>query len=92
MAVHPEGLPAVGRLTAVCGSAGVPPTQLHRYSRLGGIDVAAVLQPLHFLLPQREAWPPELALTTGSDGPTSETDPQSSDPTPSSSDRRDAED
>lgn len=87
MAVHPEGLRAVGRLTAVCGSAGVPPTQLHRYSRLGGIDVAAVLQPLHFLLPQREAWPPELALTTGS-----ETDPQSSDPTPSSSDRRDAED
>uniref|UniRef100_H3C840 Conserved oligomeric Golgi complex subunit 8 n=1 Tax=Tetraodon nigroviridis TaxID=99883 RepID=H3C840_TETNG len=33
---------------------GVPPTQLHRYAHLGGIDVAAVLEPLHFLLPQRE--------------------------------------
>lgn len=72
-------------LTLVCGSAGVPPTQLHRYGRLGGIDVAAALQPLHALLPQREAWPPELAGLT-------EPDPESSDPTPSGSDLRDAED
>lgn len=54
--------------------------------------MAAVLEPLHFLLPQREAWPPELAVTTGSGGVTSEMDPERSDPTPSSSDLRDAED
>ncbi|CAF89574.1 unnamed protein product, partial [Tetraodon nigroviridis] len=59
---------------------GVPPTQLHRYAHLGGIDVAAVLEPLHFLLPQREAWPPELAATPGSGALTSEADPEPSDP------------
>ncbi|XP_035508137.1 conserved oligomeric Golgi complex subunit 8 [Morone saxatilis] len=33
---------------------GVPPTQLHRYGSLGRIDLPAVLEPLDFLLPQRE--------------------------------------
>ncbi|XP_030270404.1 conserved oligomeric Golgi complex subunit 8 [Sparus aurata] len=37
---------------------GVPPTQLHRYGSLGCVDLAAVLEPLDFLLPQREAVPP----------------------------------
>lgn len=37
----------------VC-SAGVPPTQLHRYGSLGCINLPAVLEPLDFLLPQRE--------------------------------------
>ncbi|XP_076003024.1 conserved oligomeric Golgi complex subunit 8 [Genypterus blacodes] len=33
---------------------GVPPTQLHRYSSLGRVDLTDVLQPLDFVLPQRE--------------------------------------
>ncbi|XP_068451485.1 conserved oligomeric Golgi complex subunit 8 [Clinocottus analis] len=33
---------------------GVPPTQLHRFGGLGCLDLALVLQPLDFLLPQRE--------------------------------------
>ncbi|XP_060924082.1 conserved oligomeric Golgi complex subunit 8 [Limanda limanda] len=37
---------------------GVPPTQLHRYDSLGSIDLAAVLQPLDFLLPQKETLAP----------------------------------
>lgn len=75
----------LGRASPVCASAGVPPTQLHRYGRLGGIQVPALLQPLHFLLPQREAWPPELAITSGSGGVTSEVDPEGSGPTRSGS-------
>ncbi|GAA6222908.1 conserved oligomeric Golgi complex subunit 8 [Lates japonicus] len=39
---------------------GVPPTQLHKYDSLGCINLAAVLEPLDFVLPQREtlALPP----------------------------------
>lgn len=37
---------------------GVPATHLHRYDSLGCIDVAAVLEPLSFILPQRETPPP----------------------------------
>uniref|UniRef100_A0A8D2ZNL6 Conserved oligomeric Golgi complex subunit 8 n=1 Tax=Scophthalmus maximus TaxID=52904 RepID=A0A8D2ZNL6_SCOMX len=37
---------------------GVPPTQLHRYDSLGCIDIAAALQPLDFVLPQRETLAP----------------------------------
>lgn len=37
-----------------CFYAGIAPTQLHRYDSLGCIDIAAVLKPLDFLLPQRE--------------------------------------
>lgn len=49
----------VGMIEAVLwSSAGVPPTQLHRYGSLGCVDLAAVLEPLDFLLPQREAVPP----------------------------------
>ncbi|CAB1448804.1 unnamed protein product [Pleuronectes platessa] len=33
---------------------GVPPTQLHRYDSLGCIDLTSVLEPLDFLLPQKE--------------------------------------
>lgn len=38
-----------------CRSAGVPPSQLARYGGLGRIDVQAVLEPLDFLLPPRDA-------------------------------------
>uniref|UniRef100_A0A3B4TV56 Conserved oligomeric Golgi complex subunit 8 n=1 Tax=Seriola dumerili TaxID=41447 RepID=A0A3B4TV56_SERDU len=37
---------------------GVPPTHLHRYDSLGCIDLAAVLEPLDFVLPQRETLAP----------------------------------
>ncbi|TDH17515.1 hypothetical protein EPR50_G00009850 [Perca flavescens] len=37
---------------------GVPATQLHRYGGLGRIDLAFVLQPLDFVLPQRETLAP----------------------------------
>ncbi|XP_059204753.1 conserved oligomeric Golgi complex subunit 8 [Centropristis striata] len=37
---------------------GVPVTQLQRYGSLGCIDLAAVLQPLDFILPQRETVTP----------------------------------
>lgn len=42
----------------LCFSAGVPPTQLHKYGNLGCIDLAAVLEPLEFVLPQREILAP----------------------------------
>lgn len=38
---------------------GVPPTQLHRHGGLGCVDLAAVLEPLDFVLPPRSD-PPEL--------------------------------
>lgn len=41
----------------------MPPSQLHRYGGLGSINLTAVLEPLHFLLPQRET--PELDVATG---------------------------
>uniref|UniRef100_A0A3B3U808 Conserved oligomeric Golgi complex subunit 8 n=1 Tax=Poecilia latipinna TaxID=48699 RepID=A0A3B3U808_9TELE len=42
---------------------GVPASQLHRYGGLGRIDVSAILQPLDFILPQKEPEPePELLL------------------------------
>ncbi|XP_071346027.1 conserved oligomeric Golgi complex subunit 8 [Trachinotus anak] len=37
---------------------GVPAAQLHRYDSLGCIDLAAVLEPLDFVLPQREVLAP----------------------------------
>ncbi|XP_068177161.1 conserved oligomeric Golgi complex subunit 8 [Antennarius striatus] len=37
---------------------GVPPTHLQRYGNLGHIDVPAVLEPLDFLLPDREIFAP----------------------------------
>lgn len=43
---------------------GVPPTQLHKYGNLGCIDLAAVLEPLDSVLPQRETLaPPPPAVT-----------------------------
>lgn len=39
---------------------GVPATQLHRYGSLGCIDVPAVLEPLDFLLPERETLAPPM--------------------------------
>ncbi|KAM7405601.1 hypothetical protein PAMP_000036 [Pampus punctatissimus] len=42
---------------------GVPAAHLHRYNSLGCIDLAAVLEPLGFVLPQREAPPaPEVDI------------------------------
>ncbi|XP_070823358.1 conserved oligomeric Golgi complex subunit 8 [Chaetodon trifascialis] len=56
---------------------GVPATQLHRYGSLGCIDVPAVLEPLDFLLPERETLPPptvpELDVTAELDSLTFET-------------------
>lgn len=46
-----------------CLSAGLPPTQLHKYGHLGSIDLAAVLEPLDFLLPQKEPPVPEVDIT-----------------------------
>ncbi|XP_041806181.1 conserved oligomeric Golgi complex subunit 8 [Chelmon rostratus] len=40
---------------------GVPATQLHRYGSLGCIDLPAVLEPLDFLLPERETLAPQTA-------------------------------
>lgn len=40
----------------------MPPSQLHRYGGLGSVNLTAVLEPLHFLLPQRET--PELDIAT----------------------------
>lgn len=68
---------------------GVPPTQLHRYGSLGCVDVPAVLQPLDFLLPQRETLAPppsvpELDLTAELSSVTLETQPKepATDPDP----------
>ncbi|XP_070712684.1 conserved oligomeric Golgi complex subunit 8 [Pempheris klunzingeri] len=57
---------------------GVPPTQLHRYSSLGRIHLAAVLEPLDFVLPERETLPaaPELDLSADLSGLTFETRPK----------------
>ncbi|XP_034038788.1 conserved oligomeric Golgi complex subunit 8 [Thalassophryne amazonica] len=41
---------------------GVPPNQLHKYGSLGSVDLAAVLEPLDFVLPEREAVPPPLLV------------------------------
>uniref|UniRef100_A0A3P8RKJ7 Conserved oligomeric Golgi complex subunit 8 n=1 Tax=Amphiprion percula TaxID=161767 RepID=A0A3P8RKJ7_AMPPE len=41
---------------------GVPATHLHRYGGLGCIDVAAVLEPLDFILPERETLAPPLEV------------------------------
>lgn len=49
---------------------GVPPTQLHKYGSLGCIDLPSVLQPLEFVLPQREvveATPPGLDVDISTD-------------------------
>ncbi|XP_062275532.1 conserved oligomeric Golgi complex subunit 8 [Scomber scombrus] len=43
-------------------SLGIPVTHLNRYDSLGSIDVSVVLEPLSFLLPQREPPPPEPEL------------------------------
>ncbi len=59
---------SVDRLHVLWYPTGVPPTQLHRYGSLGCIDLPAVLEPLDFLLPQRETLAPpsvpELDITT----------------------------
>ncbi|XP_069031233.1 conserved oligomeric Golgi complex subunit 8 [Embiotoca jacksoni] len=57
---------------------GVPATQLHHYSGLGRIDVAAVLQPLDFMLPRTEtsAAPPEVDIAAELGSLTFETEPE----------------
>lgn len=82
----------------LCFSAGVPPTQLHKYDSLGCINLAAILEPLEFVLPQREtlALPPapevniaaELSSLTFETQPEPVTDP---DPTLTWSSPRDPE-
>lgn len=57
---------------------GVPPTQIHKYSSLGCIDVSVVLDPLGFVLPKRETVTPMIedlgveldGLTTADPQPT----------------------
>lgn len=57
---------------------GVPPTQLHRFGGLGSIDLVVVLQPLDFLLPQRETQIPTFETQIQDPGPESgELDPES---------------
>lgn len=41
---------------------GVPPTQLYKYGNLGRIDIAAIIEPLDFVLPQKETNDPAPAL------------------------------
>lgn len=41
---------------------GVPPTQLYKYGNLGRIDIAAIIEPLDFVLPQKETHDPAPAL------------------------------
>lgn len=41
---------------------GVPPTQLYKYGNLGRIDIAAIIEPLDFVLPQKETHDPTPAL------------------------------
>ncbi|XP_069574516.1 conserved oligomeric Golgi complex subunit 8 [Brachyistius frenatus] len=57
---------------------GVPATQLHHYSGLGRVDVAAVLQPLDFMLPRTEtsAPPPEVDIAAELGSLTFETEPE----------------
>lgn len=57
---------SVNRLpdAVICCSTGVPPTQLHKYSGMGGISVSAILEPLNFLLPQRETPLPDVDIST----------------------------
>ncbi|XP_074523137.1 conserved oligomeric Golgi complex subunit 8 [Halichoeres trimaculatus] len=48
---------------------GVPVTQLHKYGSLGSIDLSSVLEPLDFILPERETIPitvavPEIDIST----------------------------
>lgn len=48
---------------------GVPVTQLHKYGSLGSIDLSSVLEPLDFVLPERETIPvtaevPEIDIST----------------------------
>lgn len=50
----------MGSDPGVCLFPGVPASQLHRYGGLGRIDVSAVLQPLDFILPQKEPEPEPL--------------------------------
>lgn len=45
-------------------STGVPPTQLQKYSGVGGINVSTILEPLNFLLPQQETPPPDVDIST----------------------------
>ncbi|KAM9860612.1 conserved oligomeric Golgi complex subunit 8 [Aulostomus maculatus] len=55
---------------------GVSATQLHRYDSLGCIDLTEVLQPLAFVLPQRETLPsllPELEISAKLGPPSSDT-------------------
>ncbi|XP_028256935.1 conserved oligomeric Golgi complex subunit 8 [Parambassis ranga] len=74
---------------------GVPATQLHRHGGLGSISLALVLEPLDFLLPQREVDtpPPEVDVTAELSSLSFVTQPPEpvSDPTSTRSDLRDSE-
>lgn len=82
--VNPLGLPNLRVSGAqMFLSAGVPASQLARFGGLGCIDVAAVLQPLDFLLSQKEEpAPPEITAELSS--LTVETQLPESEPTRSS--------
>ncbi|XP_068584856.1 conserved oligomeric Golgi complex subunit 8 [Cebidichthys violaceus] len=56
---------------------GVPPTQLHRFGGLGSIDLAVVLQPLDFLLPQRETQIQDPTFETQIQDPGPDSEPES---------------
>ncbi|XP_037553668.1 conserved oligomeric Golgi complex subunit 8 [Nematolebias whitei] len=63
---------------------GVPASQLHRYRGLGSIDVAAVLQPLDFVLPQKETPLLSLEVDVTAELGSLTFDPHLSDPEPAS--------
>ncbi|XP_017295371.1 conserved oligomeric Golgi complex subunit 8 [Kryptolebias marmoratus] len=64
---------------------GVPASQLHRYGGLGCIDVSAVLQPLDFILPQKESLPPLPEVDVTAELGSLTFDPHLGDPEPASS-------
>ncbi|XP_029000005.1 conserved oligomeric Golgi complex subunit 8 [Betta splendens] len=61
---------------------GVPVTQMQKFGRLGCIDVAAVLQPLDFLLPQRDTLALALEIDTSAELSSLMFEPQHTDPEP----------
>ncbi|XP_029353344.1 conserved oligomeric Golgi complex subunit 8 isoform X1 [Echeneis naucrates] len=76
---------------------GLPPAQLYKYDGLGNIDIATVLQPLDFVLPQRETLAPppepdiELAIELGSLLFDTQLTNPNTDPYPTQSEPRDPE-
>lgn len=61
--LHIPALSLNPSLSSGCVFTGIPPTQVHKHGNIGCIDVSTVLEPLDFVLPQREPVPPLLDLS-----------------------------